>query len=186
MEDGIYYSNIIVLATSTIETIRILRTSISNKHPEGIGNSSGLLGKYLFDHISTIFSAKLPRKLCSSDTNNEFNPFKQKLIDKLTNCYVGLSNDRFSTYACQKCFVVATLKRKENIATELVAAFRILEGNSFGRHVVQSCKLQMFKTQKYRWMEEMRGSQNRKRVFESVFGKSKDGDDDDNVQDGSR
>jgi hypothetical protein len=120
------------------------------------------------------------------DGVDEFNPFKQKLIDKLANCYVGLSNDRFGTYACQKCFVVATLKRKENIASELVAAFRILEGNSFGRHVVQSCKLQMFKTQKYRWMEEMRGSQNRKRVFESVFGKSKDnGSDNDDVRDDS-
>ena len=29
----------------------------------------------------------------------------------------------------------------------------------------------MFQNQKYRWVEEMRGSQNRKRVFDSVFGK---------------
>ncbi len=118
------------------------------------------------------------------DGVDEFNPFKQKLVDKLSNCYVGLSNDRFGTYASQKCFAVATLKRKENIATELVAAFRILEGNSFGRHVVQSCKLQMFKTQKYRWMEEMRGSQNRKRVFESVFGKSDNDKNNDEDNDG--
>ena len=57
------------------------------------------------------------------------------------------------------------------MANELVAALPILEGNSFGRHVITQCKLQMFQNQKYRWVEEMRGSKNRKRVFDSVFGK---------------
>ena len=110
------------------------------------------------------------------DGVDEFNPFKQKLIDKMTNCYVGLSNDRFGTYACQKCFLASTLKRKEKMANELVAALAILEGNSFGRHVITQCKLQMFQNQKYRWVEEMRGSQNRKRVFDSVFGKDSNDD----------
>lgn len=41
---------VIVLCASTIETVRILMNSRSRAHPEGIGASSGVLGRYLMDH----------------------------------------------------------------------------------------------------------------------------------------
>ncbi len=45
-------ANRVVLAAFTIENSRILLNSSSDKHPEGLGNSSGLLGKYLMSHPS--------------------------------------------------------------------------------------------------------------------------------------
>jgi nucleolar protein 9 len=124
------------------------------------------------------------------DGPDEFNSFKQKLIDRLAGCYVGLAADRFGTYATQKCFAVATAKRKESIAKELTNAIHVLEGSSFGRHVVTTCSLNLFQNQKHKWLEQMKGSQNKKRVFEEVFGKmdktnTDKGGGDDEVQAGA-
>jgi len=43
-------ARVVVLAASTIESTRLLLNSRSPRHPDGIGNSSGNLGKYLMDH----------------------------------------------------------------------------------------------------------------------------------------
>ncbi|MDB4956493.1 MAG: glucose-methanol-choline oxidoreductase [Myxococcales bacterium] len=43
-------SKVVILCASTIESIRLLFNSASRQHPEGIGNSSGLLGRYVMDH----------------------------------------------------------------------------------------------------------------------------------------
>lgn len=42
----------VVLAAFTIENSRILLNSSTDRHPGGLGNSSGLLGKYLMSHPS--------------------------------------------------------------------------------------------------------------------------------------
>jgi choline dehydrogenase-like flavoprotein len=42
---------IIVLCASTIESVRILLNSRCSQFPNGIGNSSGLLGRFLLDHL---------------------------------------------------------------------------------------------------------------------------------------
>ncbi len=41
----------IILALNAIETPRLLLTSASATHPEGLGNSSGLVGRYLMFHL---------------------------------------------------------------------------------------------------------------------------------------
>ena len=41
-----------VLCASTIESTRVLLHSTSPSHPKGLGNSSGLLGKNLMDHVA--------------------------------------------------------------------------------------------------------------------------------------
>ena len=41
----------VIVACNAIETPRLLLTSATAAHPDGIGNSSGLLGKYLMFHI---------------------------------------------------------------------------------------------------------------------------------------
>jgi choline dehydrogenase-like flavoprotein len=62
---------IIVLCASTIESTRILLNSTAPDHPEGLGNSSGVVGRYLMDH-SYSFPARLagiiPHRSC--DTNH--------------------------------------------------------------------------------------------------------------------
>ena len=72
----LYTADVIVLAASPIETIRLMRGSVCGKHPVGIGNSSGLLGKYFFEHVITDYFTTLPKELCEADTTNTLNPFK--------------------------------------------------------------------------------------------------------------
>jgi choline dehydrogenase-like flavoprotein len=43
----------VVLCASTIETLRIMLGSTSGRHPEGLGSSSGRLGRFLMDHVMT-------------------------------------------------------------------------------------------------------------------------------------
>lgn len=45
---------IVVLCASTIESTRLLLNSATDEHPDGLGNSSGLLGRYLMDHTYNI------------------------------------------------------------------------------------------------------------------------------------
>jgi choline dehydrogenase-like flavoprotein len=41
----------VVLCASTIESIRIMLNSATERHPNGLGNSSGRLGRFLTDHV---------------------------------------------------------------------------------------------------------------------------------------
>jgi len=50
----------IVLGASSTETIKVLLNSKSNRFPEGMGNTSGLLGKYLMDTVGTTLSGHIP------------------------------------------------------------------------------------------------------------------------------
>ncbi len=51
-----YRSPVIMMCASTIETLRILLNSANERHPNGLGNSSGLLGRYFLDHVMVIYS----------------------------------------------------------------------------------------------------------------------------------
>ncbi len=42
---------VVVLCASTLESTRILLNSKSRQHPQGFGNSSGVVGHYLMDHM---------------------------------------------------------------------------------------------------------------------------------------
>ena len=46
------FGKTVVLCASTLESTRIMLNSRSAKHPNGIANSSGVLGHYLMDHIT--------------------------------------------------------------------------------------------------------------------------------------
>ena len=43
-------ARVVVLCASSIESARILLASATRQHPEGLANSSGVLGRYLMDH----------------------------------------------------------------------------------------------------------------------------------------
>ena len=45
------FGKTVVLCASTLESTRILLNSRSERHPNGLSNSSGVLGRYLMDHI---------------------------------------------------------------------------------------------------------------------------------------
>jgi choline dehydrogenase-like flavoprotein len=50
MQTEEYFAKIIFLNASTVGTTAILMNSASPEHPEGLGNRSGALGRYLMDH----------------------------------------------------------------------------------------------------------------------------------------
>lgn len=60
---GEVFGRVIVLCASTIESTRILLNSATRQHPAGLGNSSGLLGCYLMDHIYGISISGIVRGL---------------------------------------------------------------------------------------------------------------------------
>ena len=48
------YAKVVVLCASTIESTRLLLNSATRQHPNGLGNSSGVLGHYLMDHVNSV------------------------------------------------------------------------------------------------------------------------------------
>lgn len=54
-----YYARVIFLCASALSSTRIMLNSTSNAFPEGIANSSGMLGHNLMDHFGYGFSAEV-------------------------------------------------------------------------------------------------------------------------------
>lgn len=53
-------ANVVVLCASTIETIRLMLNSAGGKHPNGLGNSSGTLGRYFMDQVPSLVFGSVP------------------------------------------------------------------------------------------------------------------------------
>jgi len=53
-------ARVVVVAGSTIESVRLLLLSRSDRHPNGLGNSSGNLGRYLSDHLMVFRAGTWP------------------------------------------------------------------------------------------------------------------------------
>ena len=61
---------VVVLAASACSSARILLNSKSKQHPDGLGNSSGMIGKYLHDSTGASRAAFIPA-LMNRDIYNE-------------------------------------------------------------------------------------------------------------------
>ena len=61
------YAKVVVLCASTLESTRILMNSKSRQHPNGFGNSSDALGRYLMDHMYSISAGGVVEQLFGSD-----------------------------------------------------------------------------------------------------------------------
>jgi choline dehydrogenase-like flavoprotein len=53
----------IVLAGNAVETPRLLLLSSSGRHPDGLANSSGLVGKYFTEHLAVFADGVFPQRL---------------------------------------------------------------------------------------------------------------------------
>jgi choline dehydrogenase-like flavoprotein len=60
------HASVIVVAAGALESTRILLNSQSSAHPQGVGNSSGVLGRYLMDHFTVEGAGGLIPSLQSS------------------------------------------------------------------------------------------------------------------------
>jgi choline dehydrogenase-like flavoprotein len=60
----------VVLCASPVESIRLMLNSASARHPNGLGNSSGTLGRYFMDQLPCIATGSYPRAkgAASADT----------------------------------------------------------------------------------------------------------------------
>jgi len=45
------HGRVVVLCAQSLESVRILLNSANSQYPNGLANSSGVLGRYLMDHI---------------------------------------------------------------------------------------------------------------------------------------
>jgi len=69
-------SRIVVLCASTIESIRLMLNSACSEHPNGLGNSSGLLGHYFMDQCPSLIFGTVPfRKGWEFDNSVDQDPF---------------------------------------------------------------------------------------------------------------
>lgn len=59
-EERTVKGRVIMLAASSAESVRILLNSKSARFPNGLANSSGLLGKYILDTVATSLSGQVP------------------------------------------------------------------------------------------------------------------------------
>ena len=53
-------ARVVVLAASGMETVRLLLNSKSAHYPQGLANTSGLVGKYVMDTVGASLSAQIP------------------------------------------------------------------------------------------------------------------------------
>jgi choline dehydrogenase-like flavoprotein len=53
-------AKIVIVAASSGETVRLLLNSKSKQFPQGLANSSGLVGKYIMDTVGTSVSGQIP------------------------------------------------------------------------------------------------------------------------------
>ncbi len=73
------YGKTVVLGASMVESLRILFNSRSRQFPEGLANSSGVLGKYLSEHVAfNSISGFLPQ-LTGRPTTNDDGPGEASL-----------------------------------------------------------------------------------------------------------
>ena len=54
-------ARIFVVCASTVESVRLMLNSACAKHPNGLGNSSGMLGRYFIDQTSTLTFGSIPQ-----------------------------------------------------------------------------------------------------------------------------
>ena len=64
-------ARIVVLAASACESARILLNSTSSKFPQGLGNSSGVVGKYLTDSTGTSVRGFIPALMDGTPHNED-------------------------------------------------------------------------------------------------------------------
>jgi choline dehydrogenase-like flavoprotein len=59
-EEHEVFARAVALGASPVETVRLLLASRSARHPEGIGNRNGLVGRYFMDQPATLVFARFP------------------------------------------------------------------------------------------------------------------------------
>ncbi|HEY6329428.1 MAG TPA: GMC family oxidoreductase, partial [Blastocatellia bacterium] len=89
------YARVVVVAAGALESTRLLLNSQSPSHPQGVGNSAGVLGRYLMDHFTIEGAGGFMPNLRSSEREDVGRPCGF-LIAKYVNA--GSTRDRNSNF----------------------------------------------------------------------------------------
>jgi choline dehydrogenase-like flavoprotein len=90
-------ARVVVVAAGALESTRILLNSKSSAHPQGVGNSNGMLGHYLMDHFTVEGANGLMAELTSSKRKPVGRPCGF-LIPKYVNTSTSSAKDRNSKF----------------------------------------------------------------------------------------
>jgi choline dehydrogenase-like flavoprotein len=70
-EDRHVRARVVILAASALESVRLLLNSKSSRHPQGLANSSGVVGKYITDTTGTDVAGFIPAMVDHVPHNEE-------------------------------------------------------------------------------------------------------------------
>lgn len=119
--DSEEYAKVVVLCASTLESTRILLNSKSRQHPAGFGNSSGVLGQYLMDHMFQISAGGVVPILKNSEydysdgrANGIYVPRFRNIKDKHPNFIRGYGMQG----GCQQGYTFAHAKQTPGFGAE--------------------------------------------------------------------
>lgn len=79
------FGKVVVLCASTIESTRLLLNSATPQHPEGLGNSSGMLGHFLMDHTysdSIVSHMPIPKKFLVNNYSFAYIPQFRNITER--------------------------------------------------------------------------------------------------------
>ena len=79
------FAKVVVLAASTLESTRIMLNSTSRWHPNGLANSSGVLGHYLSDHFTAGSVSGILPELVGTEIRNDDGTSNASYIPRFRN-----------------------------------------------------------------------------------------------------
>ena len=89
------YAKMIIVAASTLESTRLLLNSKSSQHPNGLGNSSEVLGHYVLDHIAGSGASAVLPTLKNTDPINWDGKFSGIFVPRFRNLDKQTKHDKF-------------------------------------------------------------------------------------------
>jgi choline dehydrogenase-like flavoprotein len=89
------FGRVIIVAASTLESTRLLLNSKSRQHPNGLGNSSGVLGHYLVDHFGGTGASGLLPILAGREPVNEDGKSSGIFVPRFRNLDAATKHPKF-------------------------------------------------------------------------------------------
>ncbi len=90
-----FFGKVVIVAGSTLESTRLLLNSKARQHPNGLGNSSGVLGHYLVDHFGGTGASGVLPTLAGRDPVNEDGKSSGVFIPRFRNLDAKTKHPRF-------------------------------------------------------------------------------------------
>jgi choline dehydrogenase-like flavoprotein len=90
-----FFGKVVIVAASTLESTRLLLNSKARQHPNGLGNSSGVLGHYLVDHFGGTGASGVLPMLAGREPVNEDGKSSGIFIPRFRNLDAKTKHPRF-------------------------------------------------------------------------------------------